>query len=193
MICLLISQSHKDLEAMNLMQLRKMCEEKGVKPTSWARDKLLKLITGGIVMNATIPHYLHSRFNMHSDIASSFNTCIVLGAASSRELPPPDKGSKVGRTLSLSFANKGEKPRDHKNQATCFRGLFHILFMIFSLNNKTGITITCKSPRHREKCPWGVFIWRYAFPRKSDETKGDYAYLQVWMIYAQNRLVVLSK
>ena len=128
MICLLISQSHKDLEAMSSMQLRKMCEEKGVKQTSWARDKLLKLITGDIVMNATNPYYLHSRFNMHSDIASSFNNCIVLGAASSRELPPPDKGSKVGRTLSLSFANKGEKPRDHKNQANGCRGLFHLFF-----------------------------------------------------------------
>ena len=158
MICLLISQSHKDLEAMSLMQLRKMCEEKGVKPTSWARDKLLKLITGDIVMNATNSYNLHSRFNMHSDIASSFNNCIVLGAASSRELPPPDKGSKVGRTLSLSFANKGEKPRDHRNQANCFRGLFHLFFMIFSLNNNTGITITCKSLRHHEKRPQGVTI-----------------------------------
>jgi hypothetical protein len=119
MIYLLISQSHEDLEAMSLMQLRKMCEEKGVKPTSWARDKLLKLIAGGIVMNATNPYYLHSRFNTHSGIASSFNNYIVLGAASFSELPvsqsvPPDvEGGR--RTLSLSFANKGEKPRDHIN------------------------------------------------------------------------------
>jgi hypothetical protein len=101
---------------MSLMELRKMCEEKGVKPTSWARDKLLKLIAGDIAMNATNPCYLHSRFNMHSAIASSFNNCIVLGAASSRELPLPDKGSKVGRTLSLSFSKKGKKPRDHKTK-----------------------------------------------------------------------------
>ncbi len=58
MICLLISQSHEDLEAMSLMQLRKMCEEKGVKPTSWVRDKLLKLIAGDIVMNTTNPSIL---------------------------------------------------------------------------------------------------------------------------------------
>ena len=32
-----------------------MCEEKGVKPTSWSRDKLLKLIGGDIVMKATDP------------------------------------------------------------------------------------------------------------------------------------------
>jgi hypothetical protein len=105
MIYLLILQSREDLEAMSLMQLRKMCEEKGVKPTSWARDKLLKLIAGGIVMNATNLCYLHSHFHTHCDIASSFNNCIVLGVASSRDPPDAEGGRK---TLSLSFANKGE-------------------------------------------------------------------------------------
>jgi hypothetical protein len=118
MLYRLILQSHEDLKAMSLVQLRKMCEEKGVKPNSWARDKLLKLITGDIVMNATTPFYLQSRFNAHSDIVSSFNNYIVLGAASSSELPvsqvtPPDaEGGR--RALSLSFANKGANPRDHK-------------------------------------------------------------------------------
>jgi hypothetical protein len=72
---------------MSLMQLRKMCEEKGVKPTSWDRNKLLKLIAGEIVMNTTNPYDLHSCFGTHFDITSSSNNCIVLGVASSSELP----------------------------------------------------------------------------------------------------------
>ena len=87
MIYLFTSQSHEDLEAMSLMQLRKMCEEKGVKPTSWDRNKLLKLIAGEIVMNTTNPYDLHSCFGTHFDITSSSNNCIVLGVASSSELP----------------------------------------------------------------------------------------------------------
>ena len=87
MIYLFTSQSHEDLEAMSLMQLRKMCEEKGVKPTSWDRNKLLKLIAGEIVMNTASPYDLHSCFGTHFDITSSSNDCIVLGVASSSELP----------------------------------------------------------------------------------------------------------
>ena len=103
---------------MTVRQLRKMCEEKGVKPTSWDRNKLLKLIAGAIVKSATNPVYRHSCFNMDSEIASSFNIYIVLGAASSSEPPiskvttPEAEGGRMIR--SLIFANKGEKLREEK-------------------------------------------------------------------------------
>ena len=59
MLFLLILQSHEYLEDMTVRQLRKMCEEKGLKPTSWDRNKLLKLIAGAIVKSATNPVYRH--------------------------------------------------------------------------------------------------------------------------------------
>ena len=79
---------------------------------------LLKLIAGAIVKSATNPVYRHSCFNMDSEIASSFNIYIVLGAASSSDppiskvTPPEAEGGRM--TRSLIFANRGEKLRENK-------------------------------------------------------------------------------